>query len=368
VTNAGSYVTLSQVPYTGFTASPFMTMMFWLAILAVSAFIAYLFTVYRPFARMQRVAIRYAERYHETERMQHLVQVADAMPTTVAQSAPLVLARVASAVTDDGAAVIEEEGHKENILLSPEAARMVMAAIEHSGEPTPPFLNALFSKAKAQFPREDGWILLSKERTQALLSRGVTNDGAVAGSTNGAPVGTVQYHVAAPETSAARPVRSEPARLVNYAPGTNNAPAADHAASAHANSAPETHERPAIQHENGNGRTTTEVIRLFVEVIVAADQRRTYELLRKLTSQGVAADTFVIEVVRKLDDIYKNRLEGNHNPDPDLAAKTATWSNGDFERVLGTLVESVDGSYANPRVGTKVAIAKLLEYFAAKHA
>jgi hypothetical protein len=85
-----------------------------------------------------------------------------------------------------------------------------------------------------------------------------------------------------------------------------------------------------------------------------------------MTGKGVQTEMFIGELVRKLDDIYKNRLEGNHNPDPVLAGKTATWSNGDFEKVLGILVECIDYSYSSTRIGTKVALAKAFEYFGDK--
>ena len=45
----------------------------------------------------------------------------------------------------------------------------------------------------------------------------------------------------------------------------------------------------------------------------------------------------------------------NRTPNEDLVYKTASWSNEDFEKVLGILVECIDYSYSSNRIGTKIA-------------
>lgn len=98
---------------------------------------------------------------------------------------------------------------------------------------------------------------------------------------------------------------------------------------------------------------------LFLDHLNAKEQQKGFELLRQLLTKGVPVETFITVLVRKLDDVYKHRLEGNHSPDHTVAAKTATWSNADFEAVLGILVECIDYSYSSNKVGTKVALTKL---------
>jgi hypothetical protein len=103
----------------------------------------------------------------------------------------------------------------------------------------------------------------------------------------------------------------------------------------------------------------------FVHFFEAGEQQKAFDALRGVTAQG-RGEQYVKSLVRALDDVYKNRIEGGRTPEADLARATATWSNADFEAVLGTLIESVDWSYSSARVGTKIALAKVFEYFESK--
>jgi hypothetical protein len=268
-----------------------------------------------------------------------------AMGTPVTQTAQTFMTGTGSAQLSP----IEERAHADNILLSPEAGRLVSDEVARGGRSEAEILDALFSAAKDTFPREDGWILLSKERTSALLARiGGNGDSAAPVNTPAtSPMPTMQ------PVNTVRPIRSEtpvlsadrPAAPVAQAP-VHNVPAAVAA----------------------QATATDDTMVSFVRALVAVDQQQVFDIVRTMTGRGVAPEAFIGELVRKLDDIYKNRIEGNHAPDKQLAAETATWSNGDFEKVLGILVECIDYSYSSTRIGTKVALAKAFEYFGSKSA
>jgi hypothetical protein len=217
---------------------------------------------------------------------------------------------------------IEERAHADNILLSPESVRTISLAIQNRGAHPDTFLAELCNSAVATYPREDGWILLSQDRTVALLKN--------------------------IEEPARNKEQHHEVRAVQQTPGTPTTPAESVRQTVH------TPEHKTEVHE---------MTPVFIDLLVSGEQQKTFELLRELHAKGVTMETFIMTTVRKLDDVYKNRIEGNHNPDKDLASKTALWSNADFETVLGALVECVDYSYSNNRIGTKIALTKIFEHF-----
>lgn len=351
VTKAGSFITLDQVPYTGFEAGPVLTLLFWLAVLLVSALIAYAITHMRPLEKI-RAAIANEPKTKPVvpNNMVHdgsLMQVAQPASPTAAvatDDAPAL-----GGVKDNGVGLIEEKAHKDNILLSPETTRMIMRSLQGVDISTDEFLNMLFANVKATYPREDGWILLSKERMEVLLQRDEKAPETNVNRNTHAAESIEQKQDAVTETLKQHPQhRAVPPKLAaRPVPVLNR----------------DTVSEQAYENEHKEKADTNEIVPAFVGSLVAGEQKHAFDLLRKMTSQGVSTEAFIGRVVRKLDDIYKNRIEGNHNPDPQLAAKTATWSNADFEHVLGMLVECIDYSYSSTRIGTKVALAKVFEHF-----
>jgi len=338
ITKAGSYITLTQVPYTGFEAGPVATTFFWLAVLAVSVITAYMLTVYRPFERLRLAIVERSKRAMEQEHETHMEDIARSMT----EVSPALHTHTMRNGVNDGVTLVEDRAHNERILLSPETTRMIVGAIGRSDMTTEVFLTKLYEQAKATYPREDGWILLSKERAHSIL--------------------------AAMERTSADEVPVVSTTHTEQSAGTNSE-------RAEANNTPtftqdrveKASVRAAAQADTQQDRTATaNVVVQFISYIAASEHRKTYELIRTLDTQHVNVSAFIAKVVRKLDDVYKSRLEGHHNPDRELADRTKSWTNKDFENVLGILVECIDYSYTNDRIGTKVALAKALDYFANK--
>jgi len=343
-------ITLDQVPYTGFEAGPLMTALFWIGLLAVSAVIAQVLTNKRVPERMKALFVAPA------------VPHAQIRPTVLpSPPAPIVARSVTQRIApQQGAPLqqhrqdnrnVEDAAHTKNILLSPEAQRHIERAVGETQDGAA-FLEALFANTISTYQREDGWILLSDERATTMLER--------TPRTSNKPVEPTQSNNTAPSTPTrvpSEPHRVESPRMRDLARnvGDELKPSSIPAASTN-KSAHETRTTKGAE-------STDSIVPLFIDLVTAGEQQKTFELLRRLNGQGAETETFIATVIRKLDDIYKHRLEGNHNPDKALAAKTATWSNADFEAVLGILVESVDYSYSSPRIGTKIALAKLFEHF-----
>jgi hypothetical protein len=347
-------ITLDQVPYTGFKAGPLMTTLFWLTIFALSAGIAYIITHVRPWERL---------------RMQYATPLAPTpsySPATLAKTTdePAALPVAAAATpnlgsdSDEHISHVEEMAHRENVLLSPEAVRIVQAAMKQSGSSADAYLTNLIEVAKARFPREDGWILLSKERVVELTQDSASTTTKKAADTPNAsqtPKAQMSDRVEPnlPGASSADPFRLETRKLGSAGAVAPTQP---------------TDTKQVQKTQAGATTANTSLIPSFVRMLSNLEKKQVFDVLRKLAAQGVRTDAFIGRVVRELDEVYKHRLEGNHNPNKELAAVTGAWTNNDFEEVLGILVESVDYSYASERIGAKVALAKVFEYFERKQA
>lgn len=223
--------------------------------------------------------------------------VRSAGPTTfmVAPVAP------ASAPNDTHSS-IEEMAHNENILLSPEALRAIAGHVERAEGDTHNILRDLFEKAKAEYAREDGWILLSQERTRTLL--GDTEASAQSTRTDSTTAGNSQPARVAPQslspattgtqeqngdrntsTNSPRGVRMDEHRSQNGSKSTND-------------TAPTRTTTTLESYKQANVS-----VGAFVEWLVAGNEADTYAHVRKATSQGTSIEQFIGEVVRSLDDV-----------------------------------------------------------------
>ena len=324
------YITLTDVPYTGFTAGPVMTAFFWLSVVAMAAGIAYAVTYQQPFARLARLfSVNAMVAYQEEQ--EHMRQAPISASTFAA--APVfthLFADAPAAAYGNGGpdAGIEDMAHQEHILLSPEAMHTISAQIDLTGAGTHEYLSAFFAETKSQFAPEDGWILLSKERALAVVA-------------------ALGRNRATPSVTA-----SAPAPVVAAAPVVVQAPAV--AVAAVAASTPTY--APALASAPAN-------VVEFITKLMTGKQEEVFATLRDLNAKEGSASALIAEVVRELDQVYRHRLEGNHAPNAQVAAAVATLSNGELEKTIGILVEAVDFSYNSARVGAKIAVARVFEYF-----
>jgi hypothetical protein len=346
ITKSGGFITLNQVPYTGFTATPTQAFFFWLTILGLSALIAYVVTRVHPFAKL-KLAIDTYQNYKKD-------QVENAIITPFVGTAQKPVASVASVdvssvgtVHAGGITPIEELAHEKNILLSPEALRLIQNDVQGIEKEEVEYLTQLFEKAKIRFPREDGWILLSKERTESLL-----DDTSAPHTTVTETVKEVASALLQSDSDAERPHRVEQKMIGRNRPMTETFQDQTVA------------QAPRVEEKSkGTESSIQELVVVFVDSLINLEKKKTFDILRNVTQKGVDAGTFMTVVVRQLDAVYKHRIEGNNNPNLELAKKTGAWSNSDFETVLGILVQCVDYSYSNDKIGTKIALTKAFEYF-----
>jgi hypothetical protein len=342
-TKTGSFITLNKVPYTGFEAGPLLTTFFWFMVAIISVFIAYLMTRFNPIARIRYALVGEKTDYYNntpiTSNTQLHVQESVVTEDVIAPVITMNASNQTNYTGQHNISEIEEIAHAENILLSPEALRLIQKELSNTDAEATTFFTKLFEQAKAEFPREDGWILLSKERVEQML--GITNEAVTATDRD------------TQETERPFRVAEEPIGVT--------------AQQKRSETIIPTQEPMSVAYETQQTSSpTNNVVSKFTDHIIGVQKKEAFDLLRNVSTRGVDISTFMTLVVRQLDEVYKHRIEGIETSATELVAKTSSWSNQDFETILGILVECIDYSYSNNRIGTKIALAKAFEHFEKK--
>ena len=176
-----AFVSLNQVPYTGFEAGPVVTFIFWLVVAAWSFGLAYIFMGARGLQFIAERAfgykpatVEYANMHLATApaveygtREDEYVDGFDSAPET--NFTP-------STINDseqDLRGIIEARANAVGVLLSPEAAKMAISLRETRSETLNAF-GTILDTVIETLPREDGWILLSSDRFEAIAGKSKT--------------------------------------------------------------------------------------------------------------------------------------------------------------------------------------------------
>jgi uncharacterized repeat protein (TIGR01451 family) len=185
-------ISLSQVPYTGFEAGPFMTILFYLLLIAWSLYITYLLTLRkRMVANVGNdhivVSKNEAVMHHvEATRPDLFVKttVAPVVRTVTAPenlpTGPVVVGyensvematevyhpqQVSDAVVTD----LENRAHSQKALLSSDAVRHFVATTNGTVD-RHTMLDEVIAEAKKTYPLEDGWIVVNESRMRNLCT------------------------------------------------------------------------------------------------------------------------------------------------------------------------------------------------------
>ncbi len=165
-------IALTQVPYTGFEAGPFMTVMFYTLLALWALYLAYIFVI-RPKMGMVPATAAVVSDNVFTPHMfaAPTTSVPNFHPEVVATPA---IAALSTAVVgyeshvSDEVTMIENRAHAAHILLSGEAiAHLTVIGNTNNLDE---ILTSVFVKAKASYPSEEGWVVINLERLAALLS------------------------------------------------------------------------------------------------------------------------------------------------------------------------------------------------------
>jgi hypothetical protein len=176
-------IALTQVPYTGFEAGPFLTMIFYGLLLLWALYLAYVLVVRKngsngmvfatatatpaPVAPTPVAATPVVASTSTVATPRFIAPVAEATPTQVVGYA------AAATVPSDAAyeavaAKVEDAAHAERVLISSEAMRHFISVT--TDEIRTEMLVAVLAKAKASYPSEDGWVVLNIDRMKSVTA------------------------------------------------------------------------------------------------------------------------------------------------------------------------------------------------------
>jgi len=175
-------ISLSEVPYTGFEAGPLMTFLFYAVLLGWSLFLAYVLVVPRGTATVAATVATPAQEMKQAEAIRPDVFASVTAAPSVAPTAPAptnlpiaapapasapTMAAVATADTPVDVAALEALAHNQQALLSSDAINTFITTVPVAEQLQK--MVSVVTAAKAQFPLEDGWVVINNDRMLSLL-------------------------------------------------------------------------------------------------------------------------------------------------------------------------------------------------------
>ncbi len=165
-------IALTQVPYTGFEAGPFLTVMFYTLLALWALYLAYFFVIRPKMGMVPATAAVVTESPFSPQLFAKPVTSVpnfhpEVAPTPVFAAASTAVVGYESHVSDE-VTMIENRAHASRILLSGEAiAHLTVIGDTNNLDE---ILTSVFAKAKASYPSEEGWVVINLERLASLLS------------------------------------------------------------------------------------------------------------------------------------------------------------------------------------------------------
>lgn len=339
-----AFVSLSQIPYTGFEAGFALTMIFWLAVALLAALATYgvMGKGGMDFILGNTLRLVGADMYlprpelnvdrtipsvvpPETEYVASVAAPAAPAYTPAPAAPSMNSVQVAKPATDgipDIAEVIESRAHGAGVLMSPEAVTMVTELSADRGTMLRRFGDIL-NEAVKTIPREDGWILLTSDRFDELLK-------------------TVP--VSAPTAS----IATTPSVEQLLAP-VMQAPAAPHASVV---------SRSANVEMPMSVGADQETVMTLTAAILSGNRDAAYATVRMLETSGAHATSVMTVIATALDQLYRARRHGTAT---DLTVVGAPVSDEALIKMVEVFTQGMDHDYTNPYTGVKLAIAQAFE-------
>ena len=206
------------------------------------------------------------------------------------------------------------EAKKERTLISPDGLRAVVETASAKGEEPLATLGKAIENAKTKFQREDGWLLLNKEKIDASL---------------------LSINIAVPTYGAPEKITAN----ISETPTT-----------------------PVITQENYSATNQTTEINTFVSLLARGDEKAVANHLRALREGGKSVERFIRETIMEIDGAYRARVESENNRRNFVLSQIISrWSGEKTEEVISILLSIVDKNYKNSAIGLKLAVMRIAE-------
>lgn len=225
--------------------------------------------------------------------------------------------------------VIAAEAEQHRVVISEEGMNLIAEKGKHDATATLNLVDSIIKNAEQKYTRDDGWLLLNKEKITSVLGMSLAKESP-----------TVGFAQLKKETSI--PQKTSPAPIPPIAP---------------VSAQPMSSARPASHAE---AKVTVDSS-LFVSWIATGDKQRPVQHIKTLRDLGTA-ESFLKRVVLDLDVVYRARFdEIDEMIDERLMHTISGLSNEQLEQLISVLLSTVDQSYHSPLVGIKIALLRASE-------
>jgi len=149
-----SFIYLSQIPYTG-VGNIFQIFLFFISILSLSALGTYSLLKYGIYGKLKELRREFFKEKHNKKVLEEIPFAEEKESEQKYFSAP----------------TLEFDKYtQENMVILSNAGKKFLKELGHSKEATINLLRRIIEKAKSLYPREDGWLLLNRERIKKIYS------------------------------------------------------------------------------------------------------------------------------------------------------------------------------------------------------
>lgn len=342
-----AFVTLEQIPYTGFEAGKALTLAFWLSVGLLAAVATYFAMGHSAlqFVLGNAVSAAGIGRYDEyTERDTRPRPVPGAVVTetrdtqfktngyaaTVASVptfrpmqpvqtyvAPAPVAKPAVDGIPELADVVESRAHGAGVLISPEAVTSALSLSKDRGEVLRVF-GEILNEAVRVLPREDGWVMLTSERFDEIAMT-VTRPVTLATPTSTPSVEAILNSVMPPVAPSAKTVNVE-------MPMTNT--------------------------------DDQLVVMALAHAILTGDRDQAYTTLRNLETARANAASVMTVIAGAVDQLFRAR---KHGLTTELTVAAIDLSDEKLTKIVEVFTHGMDATYSNPFTSLKLAVAQAFE-------
>lgn len=300
-----AFVYLSQIPYTGLSGAG-KILLFILGLAVWSALVVYALRSQKTAELAGRLITNIRARFSPNARV--------IFPPTEKPMADFEVTDALLLDVKPMESLLAVEARKERTLISPDGLKTVIEIADAKGEEPIITLGKMIENAKNKFPREDGWLLLNKEKIGASL----------------------------PATDVTVPAYGKTEKI--------------------ALNISETSASPAITPEIPPVADQTAEINTFVSLLARGDEKAVANYLRTLRENGKSVERFIRETIMELDSAYRARLESENNRRNFVLSQIISrWNNEKTEEVIAILLSIIDKNYRNPAVGLKLAVMRIGE-------
>ena len=207
--------------------------------------------------------------------------------------------------------IIAAEAERNRMVISEEGMKLLAERGGFDAAKVLSLVDVVVSFAEKNYDREDGWLLLNKEKILGALS-------------GTPPKGNVAVEISRPVPAAQSIPTSRPTEQV---PLKANAPTVGSS--------------------------------LFVNWIATGNRQEVTRHLKELREHPGGAEPFLKKVVLDLDAVYRSRFdEPDEQIDQRLAHTVSGLSNVELENLISALLSTVDQNYRSSSVSAKIALMR----------